>query len=329
MSALPAPVLEIEACGAVTALGRDPWQTLAGWVAQARALRRVRLEGFADPFTVAGCAALPDALAGVPRLLGLLQPALAQALPSARPGPGVLLLVLPEWLDDAGAADLAAQVRAGLPAPSRQIDLLVLRSGSTGAWAALALAFAQLEAQPGLDQVAIAAADSLCEPVQLRRAALENRLHHAGHDDGLVAGEAAACVALRRRADITHVPAGRMALHRPAHAAALAEALCAALAQAGMQGRHLSHLLSDHDGSAWRAAAESEALLRSVFPDAGARPQWRPATLLGQTGCAGGVLGWLLPAASQAHGLARIHTVLGWSLAPEGCAAAVLERSPH
>lgn len=329
-AALPSPVLEIEACGAVTALGHDPWQTLAGWVAQARGLRRVRLEGLADPFTVAECAALTAGLQGAGRLLRLLQPALAQALASAGPEPGPLYLVLPEWLDEAGAADLAAQVRAVLPACCRQVDLYVLRAGSTGAWTALELAFAHLDAQPGLHHIAIAAVDSLCEPTQLRRAATAGRLYQAGHGEGLVAGEAAACVALRRRDDITQVPAGRMALHRPASVAALAEALRAALAGAGMQGRHLSHLLSDHDGSAWRAAAESEALMRSVFADAGARPQWRPATLWGQTGCAGGVLGWLLPAASHAHGLERINTVLGWGLDCAGPAAAgVLERSPH
>jgi hypothetical protein len=266
-------------------------------------------------------------------LLSLLKPALAQALFSAPPEPGMLLLVLPDWLEEAEAADLVAQVQTTLPASSKQTDLYALRVGSTGAWAALERAFAHLDAQPGLHHVTIAAVDSLCEPTQLRRAAAEGRLYQVGHGEGMVAGEAAACVALRRRDDITQVPAGRMALHRPACAAPLAEALRAALACAGMQGRHLSHLLSDQDGSAWRATMESEALMRSVFPDAGARAQWRPATLFGQTGCAGGVLGWLLPAASHAHGMERINTVLGWGLEPTGqtaCAAAgVLERSPH
>jgi len=329
-AALPSPVLEIEACGAVTALGQDPWQTLAGWVGQARGLRRVHLEGFADPFTVAECAALAAGQQGAGRLLSLLKPALAQALSSAGPEPGLLYLVLPDWLDEAEATDLAAQVQAVLPASARHTGLLGLRAGSTGAWAALERAFAQMDAHPGLHHIAIAAVDSLCEPTQLSRAAAAGRLYQVGRGEGLVAGEAAACVALRRRDDITQVPAGRMALHRPACAAPLAEALRAALAGAAMQGRHLSHLLSDHDGSAWRAAAESEALMLSVFPDAGARPQWRPATLWGQTGCAGGVLGWLLPAASHAHGMERINTVLGWGLDPAGPAAAgVLERSPH
>jgi hypothetical protein len=59
-------------------------------------------------------------------------------------------------------------------------------------------AFAQMDAHPGLHHIAIAAVDSLCKPTQLSRAAAEGRLYQVGRGEDLVAGEAAACVALRR-----------------------------------------------------------------------------------------------------------------------------------
>ncbi len=340
---LPSPLLAIEGHGAVTCIGHSAAQTVASWLAQARKFSRVQVPGHREPFTAAACSDLPAGLDESERLVAMLGSAVAEAEQQHEPAaaPARVWLLLPPGLAPATAEALRSAAAGGTAAAA---DVRVLEGGCTLAAAALEEAFQAVQGTPRVQHLRIAAVDSLCLQQRLQQAADEGVLHQPGNADGWVPGEAAACLDLRRIDDITAARAGQFALHRPALADAgapwwptqapashhaLQQALQAALRHAGMEGRHISHLLSDMDGSGWRALLEAEALAPLGLRDAGGIAAWRPAALLGQVGTATGVLQWLLPAAAHRHHAAAVNTVMSWSLDPAGRAAAgVLERSP-
>lgn len=348
-------LLALRCGGMVTAIGNSAGQTAASWLTQVRRLRRVTLEGFADPFTIADCATVTAGLHGVERLAALLGSAVAEAydgwaaLPPAEPGECLEILVLPDWLPTDDGQRLSDMLTGWLTPydawTTARRERLIVNAGTTGAWVALDHAYRALAQRPHLRHVMIAAVDSACEPAQLAHAAQQGWLLQPGNAQGYVAGEAAACLHLTRVHNIGEVPANGFALHRPARVPAgarywpsedrpdagpLAQALTAALQSAGMQPKHISHLASDMDGSDWRAHLESTALTRAFFHDASPVPHWRFAALLGQPGAASGLIGWLLPTVLHAHRIVHLNSLLHWSFDPAGdTAACVLERSPH
>ena len=348
-SPLPSPLLAIRSHGAVSSTGSSSTQLLSSWLGQLKRLRRQQVLGHADPVTVAPCAAPVAKAQGVQRLQTLLQSAMAEALgdlpPPKNPHGWRLWLVLPAHLADADRQLLADAASAVLGRQAPEVNLL--RGGPCAGWAALHQAYAacQSDAAPGASRQVIAAVDSLCDPAVLAGAADRGELLQAGQSEGHIAGEAAACVVLTPVGDARALPAGHLALHRPAaarqdqawwpsahqpNAQPLTAALTQALAEAGMQPQHISHLLSDMDGSDWRALLEGDALRRALGSAARPLAHWRPATTLGQVGAATGVLGWVLCAAGVRHGVQPANTVLSWAAEPGGQAAAcVMESSPH
>jgi hypothetical protein len=258
------------------------------------------------------------------------------------------ILVLPSRLEkedcDRVSEALSAWLRPYETWTARPRQRNILRADATGSWVALEYAYRALEANPRLQHVMIAAADSLCDPAFLHQEAAADRLLWQGNMQGYTAGEAAACLLLTRVTSIRDLDTGSFGLHRTAFAKApealwpsahspdaapLGQALNGALQAAGMQAMHISHLESDMDGSDWRAQIESSALNRAVFSETTALPHWRPANLLGQVGAASGLLGWLLPAVLHARHIEPVNSVLNWSVEPSGeIAACVLERSP-
>lgn len=346
---LPSPLLAIRSQGAVSSTGSSSTQLLSSWLAQVKRLRRHQLPGHADPVTLAPCAAPVATAGGTKHLQTMLQSAMAEALgglpPPKNPQGWRLWLVLPSHLADVDRQALAHAAAAlwGRHAP----EVNLLRGGPCAGWAALHQAYAacQGNAPPGASRLVIAAVDSLCDPAVLASAADRGELLQAGRSEGHIAGEAAACVVLTPLQDARALPAGHLALHRPAaaqqdepwwpsarqpQAQPLAAALTQALAAAGMQPQHISHLLGDMDGSDWRALLESDALRRALGSTARPLAHWRPAATLGQVGAATGVLGWALCAAGVRHGVQPANTVLSWAAEPSGRAAAcVMEASPH
>ncbi len=272
----PPPLLAVEGHGAVTCIGHSSAQTVASWLTQVRKLSRVRVAGHHEPFTVAACQDLPPALDEPGRLLAMLNSAVAEAEQQHGPGFGVsqVWLLLPPGLHAATVEALRQAAAGDSAAPA---SVRVLLGGCTLAAVALEEAFQAVQAQ-GLR---IAAVDSLCLQSRLAQAADAGLLHQPGNAEGLVPGEAAACVDLRRVAGIRAARAGQFALHRPALAEApsrwwptkvpashhpLLQALQAALRHAGMQGRHISHLVSDMDGSSWGRSAPPPACCSGCWP---------------------------------------------------------------
>jgi 3-oxoacyl-[acyl-carrier-protein] synthase-1 len=343
---LPSPVLGIRSFGAVTHLGNSALQSAASWIVQARRQHRVKLEGFAAPFTLADRPDLTEGLAGTERLYALLKSAVAEAL-ADQPCPdtsstSLNILVLPEGLDETEQKQLAERL-AGLW-PESDVRFSTITGNATAAWAALDSAYEVLDANPKLQQVVMVCVDSLCDPNRLYQAAENEQLLQKGNSEGYVPGEAAVCLVLERLRDITEVPAGGFALHRPALAQQsehwwpsanrpdpqpLVTAITDALAQADMNPSHISHLLSDMDGSSWRAQIEAPAVSRIILSEAGQLPQWKPANLFGQIGTATAPLGWILATLMHTRRIKQLNTLLNWSIDPAGKAAAcVMERSP-
>jgi 3-oxoacyl-[acyl-carrier-protein] synthase-1 len=354
---LPSPVFGLIGVGAVTAVGHSARQSAASWLAHARAMQRLRLPELAEPVTIVPCTSVTGQLQDTARLQAMLPSAIAEALAGFTPQrdarnadqPQVLeILLLPSELDQAQCQAMHAtldQTLTHFPAWQAMANLRShCQRGSVSAWEALEMAFRTLASHPGIDYVLIAGADSLCNPPQLARAAKQGLLQHKGNREGYVAGEAAACVLLQRMNNVLHLAPGQFALHRPgvvhssdapALATNLATALNSAMANAGMNGSHISHLASDMDGSSWRAHLESPALANSVYRETSGLPQWYLAEMLGQTGAVTGLLNWIM--ASQLQQVERINTVLNWAIdsssqsAGQGaghCAANVLERAP-
>ena len=350
--------------GLVTPLGTSVDHTLAGWAAGARVFQRVSVPGLADPVTVARCSAVPPEVTSTERLLQMLGSATTEALqpddaadiPSWAEGDQALeVLVLPQWLDEEQARRAADTWGNWLDQlqPWNQFhrERLVLRGGTAMPWLAIEQAWRRLDQGEDLRHLLVAAVDSLCDMPRLEHAAQQDLVLRAGHSEGFVAGEAAGCAWLQRKAHVREVPRDRFALRRPAvvhlaasdataqdgtvaseaGSAALREALRQALRLARLEGRHISHLLSDMDGSTWRSRIEATALEAEVFTQASQLPHWRPPVLTGQTGVAGALLGWILPARHHTLDLGRVNSVLHWSVDPSGgpMAACVVERSPH
>lgn len=363
MIALPGPLFALTGMGAVTAVGHSVAQTTASCVGQARRMRRRQIDALPEPITIVECTAVTSGLKSVERLQALLPSAVAEALEGfestvgkRRHSPGkaepaaqaLEILVLPTWVDAVGQQTTDASLTKWLDAHpewcAQPRTRACIQIGATGAWEALELAYRQMNKNPALRHVLIAAVDSWCEPTVLEQAGQHGWLMHKANSEGFIAGEAAACVRLERVANVMALSADQFVLHRPGRgqcaerfwpgadtpdSAALTNALRDAMTAADLKGAHLSHLASDMDGSAWRARLEVEALGRIVFIDTGPKPSWRAAELLGQVGTPTGLLGWILPVQSHLHRIERINTVLGWGIDPEGrCAATVLERAP-
>ena len=360
----PDTVWALMRAGLVTPLGTSVDHTLAGWAAAARVFQRVNVPGLADPVTVARCSAVPPEVTSTDRLLQMLGSATAEAmqpedpadLPPWNQGDQALeVLVLPDWLDEEQARHAGDTWGSWLDQlqPWNQFhrERLVVRGGTASAWRALEQAWRRLDHGEDLRHLLVAAVDSLCDMPRLEHAAQQDLVLRPGHSEGFVAGEAAGCVWLQRKAHVREVPRDRFALHRPAvvpveasdapsqdgmvatdaGVATLREALRQALRLGRLEARHISHLLSDMDGSAWRSGIEAAALEAEVFTQASQLPHLRPPVLTGQTGVAGALLGWVLPARHHTLDLGRVNSVLHWTVDPAGgpIAACTIERSPH
>jgi hypothetical protein len=360
----PDTVWALLRAGLVTPLGTSVDHTLAGWAAAARVFQRVNVPGLADPVTVARCSAVAPEVTSSDRLLQMLGSATTEAMQPEDPadaphwGQGdqaLEVLILPDWLDEEQAKHAGDTWGSWLdqfqPWSQFHRERLVLRGGTALAWLALEQAWRRLDQGEDLRHLLVAAVDSLCDMPRLEQEVQQNLVLRPGHSEGFVAGEAAGCVWLQRKAHVRDVPLDRFALHRPAvvpvaasdapaqdgtvatesGAAALREALRQALRLGRLEACHISHLLSDMDGSAWRSHIEATALEAGVFTQASQLPHWRPPVLTGQTGVAGALLGWILPARHHTLDLGRVNTVLHWSVDASGgpIAACAIERSPH
>lgn len=344
----PPALLRIIGSGAVTAVGTSAWQSAASWVGgQRRNRRSVHPELGEQSVTLAACTELTANTDGLARLSSLLAAAMADLFAttpvSSCERPARALLALPEGMDDDSAQALwqltVAQLRRYGHGPRlTQVAFSHSASGAAGAFEALAELFgAAASAGPTL----LAGVDTLLDTARLRADYTADRLHTDANADGWIPGEAAGCVLLAATRDTRAETDREWVLHPPAlaHASrphldpelppepdALAQTLRAALAHARWQGKHVGRVLSDSDGSTWRAKAHALARLRAS--DSLAAPDWTPASVTGYIGAASAPVHWALAAQRLRHDPQPPNSVLSCILDPGTAAAAVaLERT--
>ncbi|AVS75404.1 hypothetical protein [Paracidovorax cattleyae] len=353
--ASPTRLWRIEHCGAVTSAGTRAWQSAASWVGLQKRFRKSAWPAVGPhPITTAPCPEITGDATGIPRLARLLGAALADlgasllaAGSSVRlPAPDQMVLALPAWMSDADCAEvwrlslaeLARWAGPGAEAPWTTLPCRFVRGGHTAGFAGLYEL--QGNTAPG-GTALLMAVDSLLDPPRLARAYAEGALLTDRTPEGCVASEAAACLWLASVPD-THASSERhLVLHAPALAesssphrrppqppdtGALEQVLRNALAQAGWQGEHVGHGISDFDGSAWRALAQVTARVRAA-PDL-EPTDWEPAAVIGQVGAATGPVHWALAAERAWHDERPPNSVLSWALDEgSGAAAVALERT--
>jgi hypothetical protein len=241
-------LLALRTTGAVTAIGNSSLQTCASWLTKVRRQRKIHLDGYKDPFTVADCHSVTEGLTGTARLAAMLGSAVAEACDALANAPAMLpaqttkhqkngqartadqgqldtqaeyleILLLPNWLPAQDCDSLSAMLTDWLLAYpawcNNRRERLIVQASATGGWTALEHAYRAMETNPYLKHVMIAAVDSACEPQVLQYAAKQDWLLQAGNTQGYVAGEAAACIHLTRIQHVNEVPADCFALHRP------------------------------------------------------------------------------------------------------------------
>ena len=347
-SARPAAHWRIVQWGAVTAIGTSAWQSAASWVGGQRRFRKQRLPAVADEaLTIARCPEAAAGLTGLARLQALLRaavqdfhlhPAAAANAQACTPDDTLVLLALPAAVTPA-AAELWQGACAFWPAVAAQP--LRVEGGSNAAGLCLLQQAQQWAAQQGaIRHLLLAGVDSLSDDAALTRAHAAGLLLTDRNGEGFIPGEAAGCVLLSR-APLQAVPADRtLRVHAAATAqaehprwpsprqpdgVATTEALRAALQQAGMQGRHVSHTLCELDGSNWRALEQSGALTRTL--DALPPGHWEPAAFLGQVGAASAPVYLALAAERCLRDRQAPNSALLWLTdAGRASAAVVLER---
>jgi hypothetical protein len=329
---------------------------------QRRALRRQKLQGrtvtlapASDLVRTAG--ASPG---GTQRLLALLWPVIQEALaveaaaPWQQPqAPTPVIVALPQWLSVDDCRILLDRLQALLAERGLAVDISGLRDGVDASFQALfALQRMAAQAGPGAGPMLLLAVDALCEPSQLLQQLRQGLLLHDAHDEGWVAGEAAAALWLTPATAALAATRRNLLLHRPAllNKAArqpcwpsdaegdghvLHPAMAQALDNAGMTADQVGCWLSDHDGSRWRAehhgaaVGRLEAALAEAHGPTGGFVALaeQPAGLLGQVGAASGAVQWALAQLLHQHQLRPLNTALSTVLGHDGaCAAVAIER---
>ena len=356
-------LLHIQQATLATSIGDDLLTSVSAFASRRKHFRHVEIEG--QKVVTAPARDIVGTLRGESRLLALLMAAwtpMAQQLRSLAAAPSVYLLALPEWVKQ---VDRGASAKDDLDTPLKRIvqafnghchalklepqPVHAFTGGAETCHAALEHAWRLLARDQAPQRVIVLAADSLCDPDVLLAAYRTGRIYGRDQSSGWVPGEAAACVLMTPAADIRHLPEGRFALHapcvsevpertprRPSDAQGdgllLHQAMSGALTLAAMRPQHLSHHVSDGDGSAWRLEDEDAATSRLTV-----RPgeRWtcsplQPAELLGQLGAASSAVHWALASGLHQADLSVINSALCSAQDISGrCSANVMERSPY
>jgi 3-oxoacyl-[acyl-carrier-protein] synthase I len=219
--------------------------------------------------------------AAVPLLLGIAEP----------DRPGGLRVAHPAALIDDIGRRLGARFH---PELSR-----VIASGHTSAFHALAVARGIVDSGAA-PLCLVAGVDSYLNATSLLWLAEHFRLKTTTNSDGVIPGEAAACVLVegKPRADTAavallglgfgHEPAGILTSDAPLHARGLVEASRAALTEAGLGLHEIDFRISDAAGEGYAFKELALALQRLLRVRREDFPLWHPAEAIGDTGAAAG-----------------------------------------
>lgn len=230
--------------------------------------------------------ALKDAMEGLGRD-NLHESQLVIALPRDADGS----LYTPKWV----ANELSARLEFSI-APDR---LNIVAQGACGGFRALAMAREILDRGDARTCIA-AAADSLVNARTLLALEQQHRLHTEDNSDGVIPGEAAACLvasstSARALATIHGIGFGREpALFDndiPLRGEGIVAAARAALAEAGLAMQDLDFRVSDAAGEGYAFKEQALVVTRLLRQRKEKFPLWLCAEILGDTGAAAGLCG--------------------------------------
>lgn len=230
--------------------------------------------------------AIEEALADVPREQWDALPLILCVAEADRPG-------RMEGVDDELFQRIQELLGVGFSA-----DSMIVAQGRVG----VAVAFAQaraLMAGPRATRVLVAASDSLLSWPTLGHYERGDRLLTAGNTDGFMPGEAAGALLLGapegRAGELlcTGIGLGRELAHieseEPLRAEGLAQAVKAALADAGCQMHQMDLRITDLSGEQYYFKEAALALSRTLRVRKEAFDIWHPAECTGEVGAASGI----------------------------------------
>jgi len=215
-----------------------------------------------------------------------------------------------------------------------------LAQGNTAGLKALAEARLLLARHPRLPGCLVAAVDTLTNASSLDELLRQGRLLRPDNSDGVIPGEAAACLLMTRqpRRDdacplwLTGLGFGqeRATLHsdEPLRGLGLAEACREALAEGGVNIADVDFRVADASGEGYGFKELSLALSRLLHTRRKSMPLWLPSESLGETGAASGLVGLAWAAVAMRRGYAPGPRALISAADAAGGRAAALLRGP-
>jgi 3-oxoacyl-[acyl-carrier-protein] synthase-1 len=297
------PAVCILRTGLVTAVGLSAPACCAAFRAKLTNPTQTRFQGASGEWLMAHEVPLSPPLRGIPRLASMAAMAIDEALadlPRDQWGRLPVILCVAEaerpgrlaGLDD----ELFLQVQEALGVVFSPRSAIVAQ-GRVGVAVALAHARA-LMADAGVRRVLVAATDSLLSWPTLSHYAQQRRLLTDDNVDGFMPGEAAGALLLGppqgRAGELLcsgigfGLEAAGIESEAPLRAEGLAQAIQAALADAGCQMHHMDFRITDNTGEQYYFKEASLALSRTLRVRKPEFDLWHPGECTGEIGAASG-----------------------------------------
>lgn len=298
-----------------------------------------------EPIVCSELSLLPARMLHRERLLALLGLAVADATQGMDPSNLAripLLVGTSEQKRPGGVSELIPDALAQLQ-QEHGVQLSTLHSrclpmGKTGGLHALAAARELLARDPRLPGCLVAGVDSLVNAPSLWWLKQNQRLKGRGQSDGVIAGEAAACILVTRRPPEGLQPvevAGLSFAHEsatldsdePLRAAGLTQASRAALLEAGLSMEDMDFRLSDASGEGYAFKELALVLARVLRVRKETLPLWLPAECLGETGAAMALVSLIWATVAMRRGYAPGPRAISYSASDSGDRAVAVLRA--
>lgn len=309
--------VEIDAVGMATPLGLGAASACAAMRAGIDRKRELPLlDDTGEPIIGSALSTLPASASRPERCLGLLSHALRDlraGVPSVDSERTALLLKLPRGH---GGMNIPlpelARVASQALATSIDVGRLYVADDDVDAYQLIAAARARVQAGD-VNGCVVCATDSLIDLRSLSALVRLNRLKTPANADGLIPGEAAACVRLVRRGARTlarvrgfgtAVEVGLLSNDVPLRGDGIVRAARNALKESGMTMDELDFRLSDATGEAYFFREQTLALARLLRQNKATFPLWLVAHPLGHVGQAAGLCSLVWAVIAWARGYA-------------------------
>lgn len=291
-----------------------------------------------EPYYASAMPDLQPGLSGRERVLALLTRSLDEAIAPVGYGqPVAVFLVLPTIFADADLSRLIRNLVVNFQSPVDLDVSQVLLGGPVTAFEALARAQATL-ASGRVAACVVATSDSFVSPRRLLELEQTGRLRRPDDPDGVIPGEAAACVLIDRfseRALASLAPPGfgnesaTLWNDLPHRGDGLVEASTEALAASGYALADMDTRISDGAGESFDFREQALVVSRLLDRRKQSFPLLLPCAVLGEIGVAGPLCGVVKAIATYQRGYAAGPRTLVFARDHQGPRAAVVVEAPQ